>query len=260
MMWIEADILGINLTPNLYNAPAQAIHSSDVPALRQSQRDLLSVRSCIVTSAMKVPQTNARGWGVDHTRTCSRPAQTAQLQHFFSAVVSCYTLAHTVELTSDMVELMLPNGSNSSPQDFVVYAESTLPRHEEMSLDRYHLFIITSLYKAFEVTKVKVHCIKVRWLSSSVLFYHCDHFRWGLTPDLLQRIFLVGPPTHCKLVGIHRFTVIGSYNNRNPALGVLWSWHRVASPSHQAWFYSRPECHKIFIGVTIIIFRYEYKE
>ena len=22
MMWIEADILGINLTPNLYNAPA----------------------------------------------------------------------------------------------------------------------------------------------------------------------------------------------------------------------------------------------
>ena len=25
MMWIEADILGINLTPNLYNAPAQAI-------------------------------------------------------------------------------------------------------------------------------------------------------------------------------------------------------------------------------------------
>ena len=22
----------------------------------------------------------------------------------------------------------------------------------------------------------------------------------------------------------------GSYNNRNPALGVLWSWHRVASP------------------------------
>ena len=23
----------------------------------------------------------------------------------------------------------------------------------------------------------------------------------------------------------------GSYNNRNPALGVLWSWHRVASPS-----------------------------
>ena len=119
---------------------------------------------------MKVPQTNARGWGVDHTWTCSRPAQTAQLQHFFSAVVSCYTLAHTVELTSDMVKLMLPNGSNSSPQDFVVYAESTLLRHEEMSLDRYHLFIITSLYKAFEVTKVKVHCIKVWWLSSSVLF------------------------------------------------------------------------------------------
>ena len=25
MTWIEADILGINLTPNLYNAPAQAI-------------------------------------------------------------------------------------------------------------------------------------------------------------------------------------------------------------------------------------------
>ena len=25
--------------------------------------------------------------------------------------------------------------------------------------------------------------------------------------------------------------VLVSYNNRNPALGVLWSWHRVASPS-----------------------------
>ena len=25
LTWIEADILGINLTPNLYNAPAQAI-------------------------------------------------------------------------------------------------------------------------------------------------------------------------------------------------------------------------------------------
>ena len=25
MTWIEADILGINLTPNMYNAPAQAI-------------------------------------------------------------------------------------------------------------------------------------------------------------------------------------------------------------------------------------------
>ena len=35
-------------------------HSSDVPALRQSQHDLLSVRSCIVSSAMKVPQTNPR--------------------------------------------------------------------------------------------------------------------------------------------------------------------------------------------------------
>ena len=25
MTWIKADILGINLTPNMYNAPAQAI-------------------------------------------------------------------------------------------------------------------------------------------------------------------------------------------------------------------------------------------
>ena len=73
------------------------------------------------------------------------------------------------------------------------------------------------------------------------VFYHCDHFRWGLTPDLLRKIFLIGPPTHGKLVGIHRFTVIGSWSTE---LG----------------FYSRPECHKIFIGTTIIIFRYEYKQ
>ena len=119
---------------------------------------------------MKVPQTNARGRGVDHTRTCSGPAQTAQLQHFFSAVVSCYTLAHTMELTNDMVKLMLPNGSNSNPQDLVVYVESTLPKHEGMSLGRYHLFTITSINKAFEVTKVKVRCIKVWWLSSFGLF------------------------------------------------------------------------------------------
>ena len=64
-------------------------------------------------------------------------------------------------LTGDMVELKLPNDSNSSPRDFVVYVELTLPRHEEMSLDRYHMFIITSLYKAFEITKVKVRYIKV---------------------------------------------------------------------------------------------------
>ena len=119
---------------------------------------------------MKVPQTNARGRGVDHTRTCSGPAQTAQLLHFFSAVVSCYTLPHTMELANDMVELMLPNGSNSTPQDLVVYVESTLPKHEEMSLDQYHLFTITSMDKAFEVTKVKVRCIKVWWTYSSGLF------------------------------------------------------------------------------------------
>ena len=83
---------------------------------------------------MKVPQTDARGRGVEHTRTCSRPAQTAQLLHFISAVVSCYTLAHAMELTDDMVELMLPNGSNSSPQDLVVYVEKTLPKHEEWAL------------------------------------------------------------------------------------------------------------------------------
>ena len=74
-----------------------------------------------------------------------------------------------------------------------------------------------------------------------VCIYHCGHFRWVLSPDLLRKIFLVGPPTHCKLVGIHRFTVIGSWLT-------------------EFWFYSRPECHKIFIGVTIISFRYEYKQ
>ena len=30
--------------------------------------------------------------------------------------------------------------------------------------------------------------------------------------------------------------------------------------STELWFYSRPLCHKIFIGATIIIFRYEYKQ
>ena len=66
-----------------------------------------------------------------------------------------------MELTGDMVELMLPNSSNSSPQDLVVYVESTLPEHEEMSLDQYHLFTITSMDKAFEVTIMKVRSIKV---------------------------------------------------------------------------------------------------
>ena len=74
-----------------------------------------------------------------------------------------------MELTRDMVELMLPNGANSSPQD-LVYLETTLPKHEEMSLDRYHLFTITSMDKAFDVTKVNVRCIKVWWLSSFGLF------------------------------------------------------------------------------------------
>ena len=190
---------------------------------------------------MKVPQTNARGRGVDHTRTCSRPAQTAQLLHFFSVVVSCYTLAHTVELTDDMVELMLPNGSNSSPQ-YLVYVESTLPKHEEMNLDRYHiftlLFTMTSMDKAFEVTKVKVRCIRVWWLSSSgwfLSFYRqicCEKYFWEAHQH-----------TANSSTGIHRFTVIGSW-----------------STELTLWFYSRPECHKIFIGVTIIIFRYEYKQ
>ena len=40
-----------------------------------------------------------------------------------------------MELTGDMVELMLLNGSNSSPQDLIVYVASTLPKHEETSLD-----------------------------------------------------------------------------------------------------------------------------
>ena len=66
-----------------------------------------------------------------------------------------------MELNGDIVELMLPNGSNSSSQDLVVYVESTLPKHEEMSLDRYQLFTITSMNKAFKITKVKVRCIKV---------------------------------------------------------------------------------------------------
>ena len=88
-----------------------------------------------------------------HGRAVGLPRQ---FRHFFSAVVRCYTLAHTVELTGDMVELMLPNGSNSSPQGLVVYVESTLRRHEEMSFDRCQLFTIISLDKAFEVTKVKV--------------------------------------------------------------------------------------------------------
>ena len=68
-----------------------------------------------------------------------------------------------MELTGDMVELMLPNGSYSSPQDLVVYVESTRPKHEERSFDRYHLFTKTSMDKAFEVNKVKVRCIKVWW-------------------------------------------------------------------------------------------------
>ena len=34
-----------------------------------------------------------------------------------------------------------------------------------------------------------------------LLFVHCDYFHWGLTPDLLCKPFLVGPPTHWILWG-----------------------------------------------------------
>ena len=68
-----------------------------------------------------------------------------------------------------------------------------------------------------------------------VRFYHCNYFYWGLTPYLLRRIFLVGPPTYCKLVG--SCVII------NRVMGLF--------PT---------QMHKIFIGVTIIIFRYEYKQ
>ena len=163
---------------------------------------------------MKVPQTNARGRGVDHTRTCSRPTQTAQLSAFFSAVVSCNTLAHTMDLTRYMVDLMLPNGSSSSPQDLVVYDKSTLPKHEEMSLDRYHLFTITSMDKAFEVTKVKVRCIKVWWLSSFGLFLSL----WPL-PLRFDARFVA------KII------------SGRPTITLQTRWH---SSIHELWFYSRP--------------------
>ena len=153
-------------------------------------------------------------------------------------MVSCYTLAHTMELTDDMVELMLPNGSNSSPQDLVVCVEKTLPKHEEMGLDRYHLFTKTSMDKVFGVTKVKVRCIKVWWLSSLGLFLSL----WPLPLSFDARFVaknISGRPTNtsCNLVGIHRFTVVSVHDQQ--------SYGFIPDPG--------PECH------TIIIFRYEYK-
>ena len=44
-----------------------------------------------------------------------------------------------MELAGDMVQLMLPNNSNSSSQELVAYVKSTLPKHEPWSLpSAYH--------------------------------------------------------------------------------------------------------------------------
>ena len=56
---------------------------------------------------------------------------------------------------------------------------------------------------------------------------------------ILKQIFQDGGHRTCRRMQGGKHT---SYNNRNPALGVLWSWHRVASPSIsipiQIWFLS----------------------
>ena len=65
---------------------------------------------------------------------------------------------------------------------------------------------------------MKVRCIKVSWLSSSGLFLSL----WPLPLSFDARFVaksISGRPTN---------TLQTSYNNRNPALGVLWSWHREA--------------------------------
>ena len=148
-----------------------------------------------------------------------------------------------MELTGDMVELMLPNGFSSCPQDLVVYVESTLPKHEEMSLDRYYLFTITSMDKAFEVTKVKVRCIKVcfEWLSSTRLFLSL----WPL-PLRFDARFVVknisGRPTNTLQTRWH-----SSIHGNRFMINRVMVLFPTRMPQH-------------FIAVSIIIFRYEHKQ
>ena len=157
--------------------------------------------------------TNKRAW-TTHERAVGLPKQHS-FCIFFSDVVSCYSLAHTMELTGDMVELMLPNGSNSSPP------RPLLRRTDTAQTWGNEPWSVPSVYhnindKAFTVTKVKVRCIKVWWISSPGLFLSL----WPLPLRFDARFVaknISGRPTNTLRV----FMVIGSW-------------------STELWFYSRP--------------------
>ena len=75
---------------------------------------------------------------VDEASTTYGRAVGLPKQHSFCIFSRLWSVAihwHT-QWSCDMAELMLPSGSNSSPQDLAAYVESTLPQNEEMSLDR----------------------------------------------------------------------------------------------------------------------------
>ena len=105
----------------------------------------------------------------------------------------------------------------------------------------YHLFTITSMDKAFEVTKEKVRCIKVWWLSSSGLFLSLRPLPLSFDARFVAKNISGRPNTlqtrwHSSIHGnrymINRIMVL--FPTRMP---------------------------QDFIGVTIIIFRYdEYKQ
>ena len=71
------------------------------------------------------------------------------------------------------------------------------------------------------------------------LFVRCDYFRWCLTPDLLRKTFLVGPPNT-----LNTLRHILWFNENVSLIGLLF---------RGVCFYSQPKCHNSFISITIII-------
>ena len=118
--------------------------------------------------------------------------------------------------------------------------ESTLPKHEDEP------WSVPSIYhnindKAFTVTKVKVRCIKVWRISSPGLFLSL----WPLPLRFDARFVaknISGRPTNTLQTHWHS----SIHGNR-------FMINRVMVLFPTQW-------HKIFIGVTIIIFRYECKQ
>ena len=103
-------ILAVRLSSDI-----KVIHGSDALALCQSQYDLLSVRSCIVTLAMEVPQGNPR----DIRRNMRQPALTLEQSVYFRFGAFVWHIwlsavhgAHAIEMADT------PKGSEGRSRDY----------------------------------------------------------------------------------------------------------------------------------------------